>query len=310
MKKEIFDIGFSPQKEEVFLARLVPQLRRVNLEQELKTQLAEDFGLVEFTLKYSFDNNCQIIEQNSGQKIVELTNRGGVDEETTAIKAIEKGLSRSPTEMWVHFSPLNTDLGYASNCVDFWRLIDNKIVWNRIVVKENFEEMNRIRTFISGEKMVTNRQEMLAAPIATNLSMAEIFPLFELNRSQNRITFDMIKKVVDKCIVDFDREFGGELTNSRDLIFRLYSVCYEAIKNQKVLLNRNIIKNFMYCQLKEQRQENSFGCSATTTIGVFGEKIGYFVLQNGQVKYGEIPKDYKLCEECGCWYFGEKCPFC
>ena len=68
----------------------------------------------------------------------------------------------------------------------------------------------------------------------------------------------------------------------------------------------------MYGVLTETKVEKSFGCSVTTTVGAFGEKIGYYILENGKVIHGTIPEGegYKECQECHCWYKGEKCPFC
>ena len=65
-------IGFSPEKEEKFLLRLDGGCRRVNLEQELKTQLAEDFGLVEFSLKFRLDEKGKIVDLLSGEEMVAL----------------------------------------------------------------------------------------------------------------------------------------------------------------------------------------------------------------------------------------------
>lgn len=310
MKKEVINIGFDPKKEEIYLGRLEPVYRRANLDQELKTQLAEDFGLLEFTIKYSFDKEGRIVDSLSGQGIVELTARGGVDQETESIKKIEQGLRDKPQKTWVHFSPKNENLGYPSNCVDFWRIVDDKVVWNRVVVKENFEDMNNIRSRLSGEKKVVDENEILALPVGVNLKIAEILDWFEMGESKNMATFETIKKVVEKYVDEFDNEFGSELTSDRELIFRLYSICFKAIKNKEKTIDRGVLEKYMYSVLSSQRQEKSFGCSVTTTVGIFGEKIGYYITTDGQVKYGEIPKDYKECDKCGCWYFGDKCPFC
>ena len=304
MKKEI--IGFSPEKEEKFLKRLPDEIRRVNLDQELKTQLAEDFGLVEFTLKYKFNQDGKIIDLMSGLKVVELTGRGGVEEETESIGKIEEGLRSNPEQTWIHFSPKNEKLGYSENCVDFWRMVDEEIVWNRMVVKNDFDSMNDLRNFLSGEEKVINEMEILSRPIALkNLKLTEIFDIFRLKESKNMTDFKQIEEVVNDYLNDFSDDFGNRLTNDSKLIFRLYSACYKKIKFGDVILN-----DYMYGIMKEVRVEESFGCTATTTVGAFGEKVGYYILSSGEVKKGVVPEGFKECKECGCWYSGEKCPFC
>jgi hypothetical protein len=314
MNKE--KVGFSPEKEEKFLSRLPNKIRRVNLDKELETQLAEDFGLVEFTLKYRFNEEGKIVDLNSGQKLVELTSRGEVKEEIESIKKIENGLKDNPEKIWIHFSPKNKNekFEYPNNCVDFWRVEDGEIIWNRMVIKNNFEEMNEIREFISGEKKVKDEMEILKSPIAVDLKLTEIFSLFQLKEIQNFSDFGDIERVVEKYIDEFSNDFGEKLTKDGDLIFRLYSACFDALRDRKigneVMIDRIDLENYMYGIMSEVRVEKSFGCAATTTVGSFGEKIGYYILPGGEVKYGKIPDDYRECKKCGCWYKGEKCPFC
>lgn len=302
MKEKI--IGFSPKKEENFLKRLPNEIRRVNLDQELKTQLAEDFCLVEFTLKYVFDKDENIVDIKSREKVMDVMIRGGVDEETESFRKIEQGLKEYPEKTWIHFSPKNGKLGYPENCVDFWRIEGGEIIWNRMVVKNDFEEMNEIRKFMSGEEKVQNELEILKSPIGVELKIVEIFDLFRLKESGNITDFREIEEVVGDYLNDFSGDFGDDLTGDSNLIFRLYSACYKKIKFGNISL-----RDYMYGQRLGERIENSFGCAAATTIGTFGERIGYFIV-DGKVSYGEIPSGFKECKQCGCWYKGDKCPFC
>ena len=315
MKKE--RIGFSPEKEEKFLKRLPDKIRRVNLDQELKTQLAEDFGLVEFTLKYKFNQDGKIIDLMSGLELTELTSRGEINEETESIRKIEQGLKEYPEKTWIHFSPKNKNekLDYPENCVDFWRVVDDEIVWNRMVVKNDFDSMNDLRNFLSGKEKVNNEMEILRSPIEIGgLKLAEIFDLFQLNEVKNITDLKNIEKVVNKYLDEFSKDFGEKLTQDSDLIFRLYSACFSALKNKndenELVINRRNLEKYMYGVMSELRIEKSFGCAATTTVGAFGEKVGYYILSNGEVKKGVIPEGFKECKQCGCWYSGEKCPFC
>jgi len=297
-------IGFSPEKEKKFLERLPGGIRRVNLDQELKTQLAEDFGLVEFTLKYEFDEDGNIVDIKSKEKVMDVMTRGGVDEETESFRKIEQGLKEYPEKIWIHFSPKNGKLGYPENCVDFWRIEDGEIIWNRMVVKNNFEEMNEIRKFISGEEKVQDELEILRSPIGVELKIVEIFDLFRLKESGNVTDFREIEEVVGDYLNDFSGDFGNRLTEDSNLIFRLYSACYKKIKFGNITL-----RDYMYGMMREVRMEESFGCAVATMIGTFGEKIGYFIV-DGKVSYGEIPSGFRECKKCGCWHKGEKCPFC
>ncbi|MDD4136049.1 MAG: hypothetical protein PHN66_03195 [Candidatus Shapirobacteria bacterium] len=299
-------IGFSPEKEKKFLERLPGGIRRVNLDQELKTQLAEDFGLVEFTLKYEFDEDGNIVDIKSKEKVIDVMTRGGIDEETESFRKIEQGLKEYSEKIWIHFSPKNKNerFEYPENCVDFWRIEDGEIIWNRMVVKNNFEEMNEIRKFISGEEKVQDELEILRSPIGVELKIVEIFDLFRLKESGNVTDFREIEEVVGDYLNDFSGDFGNRLTEDSNLIFRLYSACYKKIKFGNITL-----RDYMYGMMREVRMEESFGCAVATMIGTFGEKIGYFIV-DGKVSYGEIPSGFRECKKCGCWYKGEKCPFC
>lgn len=317
MNKETKKIGFSAEKEEQFLKRLANDIRRINLEQELKTQLAEDFGLLEFTLKYNVNSDGKIVDIMSGQEIVELTSRGEIKEETESIRQIEEGLINDPEKTWIHFSPKNEELGYPSNCVDFWRMVDGKVVWNRMVVNQDFEEMNIIRTVLSGKEKVKNEREILALPVGVkDLKLAEIWDVFRLSDTKNQLEMKYIEKVVAKYIGEFASNFGEEITKEKDLIFRLYSVCFNALKYRRdqveMIISRKELDNYMFGVMREVRIEKSFGCSVSTIVGSFGEKIGWYVTSSGEVKHGEIPEKegYKECKGCGYWYKGEKCPFC
>jgi hypothetical protein len=304
MNKET-KIGFSPEKEEKFLKRLPNEIRRVNLDQELRTQLAEDFGLVEFTMKYRFNEIGKIVDLKSGSGIVELTSRGGIEEETESISKIENGLRNNPKQTWVHFSPRNEKLKYPENCVDFWRVVNGAVVWNRIVVKNDFSELNKTRKFLSDENEAKNEMELLKSPIAVDLKLVDIFDFFRLAESKNMTDFREIEEVVSDCLDKFNDDFGSRLTRDSGLIFALYSACYRKIK----LGNINL-RDYMYGVMREITVEKSFGCSVSTSVGEFGEKIGYFVAEGGKVFYGKIPEGFKECKKCGCWYTGDKCPFC
>ena len=80
--------------------------------------------------------------------------------------------------------------------------------------------------------------------------------------------------------------------------------------NDEIIISRDSLDKYMYGIMTGVKIEQSFGCSATTTVGSFGEKIGYYITGNGEVKHGKIPEGFKECKKCGCWYEGEKCPFC
>lgn len=317
MKKENIS-GFSPEKEKVFLERLPDNgdVRRVNLDQEIKTQLAEDFGMVQFTLKYEFDNNGKIVDLLSGLGVVELTSRGGIEEETESIQKIEEGLKEYPEKTFIHFSPKNKNekIDYPENCVDFWRVVDSKVVWNRLVIKNDFNEMNEVRSFLSGEKKVKDELEILKSPIGIKMKLVNIFDFFRLKELKNKVDFEQIEEVVTEYLNKFETEFGSDLTTDSELILRLYSVCFNTLKNREndneFIISRDSLDKYMYGIMTGVKTEQSFGCSATTTVGSFGEKIGYYVNGNGEVKHGKIPDNFKECKKCGCWYEGEKCPFC
>lgn len=302
-------VGFDSELEENYLSRFDDvETKRRNLRRELETQLGEDLGLIEFTFKYGFDNDGKIVNLLSGERVVELTARGEVEEETESISRIESGLRNSPEKTWIHFSPRNEKLGYPENCVDFWRVEDGEIIWNRMLVKNNFKNMNKIRACLSGEGEVDDEMEILKSPVGVKLKLAEIFDFFRLKGIKNRVSYETIETVVDDLIGQFNSEFGDSLMHRSDLIFRLYSACFNELTEAGV--EGIDLDAYMYGKMSGFRREQSYGCSAETMVGSFGEKIGYYILADGQVLHGEIPEGYKKCKKCGCWYAGESCPFC
>jgi hypothetical protein len=255
-----------------------------------------------------------LVDKLSGQGVVEMTARGGVDEETESIGKIERGLVNNPESIWIHFSPSNESLGYPDNCVDFWRRTSsNEITWNRIIVREDFEEMKRIRSFLSGGEESISQNDLVRSPIESGLKLSELFDLFSLNERNNNCNLELIESVVGRYTDEFNINFGEDLTSNPDIVFRLYSACYKAIEKGRInsnILSQYQLELYMFGEMNRVVSVESGGCSVATTIGEFGEKIGYYVGSSGRVKFGEIPNGYKKCEECGCWYKGEKCPFC
>lgn len=309
--KEIKKIGFNEDNEVAYLGRINPERRNLNLELELTTQLAEDFGVVEFTRTYEMRDG-KIVDEASDQLISTL----GVEEENESIKKIEEGLNQDPVRTWVHFSPKNEDLGYPMNCVNFWRKSGDKVIWNRMVVKNTFEDMKEIRFLLGGEEKIENEMEILRLPISVNLKLSEVFDLFSLCELKNFNDLDLIEKIVNRHSGEFTSRFEyQQVVESADLVLRLYSLCYRSLEKHKLedgLVSRREIENFMYGQMQNLRVEPSYGCAVSTTVGAYGEKIGYYILSNGEIKKGIIPEGegYIECKKCGCWYRGEKCPFC
>ena len=98
-----------------------------------------------------------------------------------------------------------------------------EIVWNRMVVKNDFDSMNDLRNFLSGEEKVKDEIEILSRPIAVDkLKLTEIFDFFRLKESENMTDFKEIEEVVNDYLNDFNNDFSNKLTNDSNLIFRLY----------------------------------------------------------------------------------------
>lgn len=301
--------GFNPETEKDFLRRLPERVRDVNLAQELKTQLAEDFGLVEFTLKYKFQDGL-ITDLNSGQGVVELVERGGIDEEIESIRKIQEGLKKNSERVWIHFSPKNDQLGYPENCVDFWRMVGKEVIWNRMVVKNGLKEMDRVRSILGGNIGCRNEMEILKSPISVEMKLSEIFSFFTLCENRYFDDFEYIEKAVDQRLGEFKKEFGDSLISSSDLIFRLYSACHKFLRtrgSESYIVNRGELEMFMYGEMRRMTTEKSFGCAGSTTVGEFGK--GYIIV-DGKVSFGIIPEGFRLCKKCGCYYEGDKCPLC
>ena len=307
-------VGFSPENEVKFLGRLEPELRLENLKLELTTQVAEDFGLVEYSKNYVLEDG-QILDPVSGESVVELTSRGGIDEETSAISKIEKGLSEKGNSTWVHFSPKNESLGYTENCVDFWRINEGKVTWNRLVINQGKEEMKKIYTMLEGEEIEGEEMELLSKPASAELKLAELFTLFRMVDSKTNFDYKKIENTVENIVIEFKKKFGESLVNSKDLILRTYSAVYDHLssfgesKQEEILFSREKMSDYLYAPMLKMMTQKSYGCADSTMTGVFGEAIGYYVI-DGKVSFGKVPEGLKYCKQCQCHYSGEKCPFC
>jgi hypothetical protein len=179
-------------------------------------------------------------------------------------------------------------------------------------VNNNFEELKKTYCILGGQEELKSELDLLAKPVAVEMKLSEIFDLFSLANEKNEMNFSYIKKIVESHLDEFNKNFGNELIENKDLIHRLYSACYTFLKTkqQGEIINRREVERFMYGKMLRMKTEKSFGCSASTRVGSYGESIGYFVTSDGKVNYGKIPDGYKECKKCGCWYIGSKCPFC
>lgn len=315
MLKEIYrkNKGFCPESEVKFLSRLKPDTRIANLDLELSTQLAEDFGMVKYTKEYEWQNGY-IVDMVSGESISELTSKGNVFEETEAMLKIETGLRQNPNETWVHFSPKNENLGYTENCIDFWRCEDDKVVWNRIQVVDGFGEMKKVLKVLGGVE-TKDEMDILANPINSNLKLNELFSFFDMASEKYDLSYELINEKVKSNLEEFKNEFGEEIVLDKEKIFRLYSSVYDYLRKQteggkRYVQSENLdfdynLSKYMFGIMSGSRQESSFGCAGATTVGEFG----YYIM-DGRVSYGKIPEGFKVCKKCGCWYTGSKCILC
>lgn len=318
MRERIKTIGFDPKKECNFLSGLDGPKERT-LAVELETQLGEDFGFVEFSQKYDFVDG-RIVDSVSGESLVEVISRGGVEEETESWKIREKGLRKDPNKMWVHFSPKNESLGYNTNAVDFLRFGNGgKVVWNRVVVGDDFEDMKNVREWLGGGGKIENEMDILKSPISTDLILVEVLVKLHLEQKKSDFDYGLISEVVKTYLGKFSDKFGRRLVENSELILRLYSFCQDRLKKKGFMAPSLVTRDdyqdlnrFMYQQMNGIKVEVSFGCAGGTTVAEFGDNYGYIVSDSGKISFGHIDKDlYIQCSKCGCYYKkGGKCPLC
>jgi len=310
MKEERRINGFSSGLERDYLSRFGDrEIKNRVIEKEISTQLAEDFGVIRFTKKYIFRDGL-LVDLDSGESLVEMTARGGVEEETRAIKTIETGLRDNPDETWIYFSPKNKKLGYPENYINIWRVSGNEIIWNGISVKTNFREMNRVRKML-GKNECKDEMDILGSPVGVKMEFANIFDLFVLSEKKYYNNFSYIQEIVKTHIDEFYKEFGDDLTDDSEIIRRLYSACHNFLSTRKGnIISRKDLNNFMFGQLQGIKTETSFGCSGKTTVGAYGGEKGWYITAEGKVVFGTIPNECKICPICKMPYLGEKCPFC
>ncbi len=280
-------MGFNPELERQFLAGVLnPDLV---LRRELETQLGEDVGLIQFHRDYDWDSQDRLVDRESGWVMAEML----VGEEGRWMEQIETILRRG--ENVVHLRPIREE-GQV-DCLDFWYRTDRKIKWVRVVVEDLGEDV-------------------ALWPMETKMNLAQTLNLFELSRSRTDLTMDQIKQVTEEMLVRFLAEYGDRLYEDTELISRLYAaITAEADRltgvgvvprNWKADLDNRTRRYMRDRMVMAERQ--SFGCAGSTMVGTFRIEM-----QGGQMKIikGALPEgNWKLCDKCGLYYQGDKCPIC
>jgi len=306
--------GFDPMGEVGYLSRVDIGMRGAVLQREVATQVAEDLGLVEHVGRYNLTGG-RIIDKNSGEGLVEMTARGGVVEETEALKKIEAGLKEDGS-VWVHFSPRNDSLGYKYNCVDFWRLIDSQVVSVRLMIKQGEDKMRGIYKMLNSGNGLDDSQNLLAEPIRSSLKIGQIMDGIELTKDKSGVSFDQIDSTVSQILVGLEGRFGEEVYSDPELILRLYTAVHDRLNKVSVpgiLISRTELDYYARVAMTGKKTISSFGCSGSSSVGVFrNESVGW-IIKNVDGRYvveKGSTEGKTFCEKCGCWYTEKSCPFC
>ncbi|MFA6518349.1 MAG: hypothetical protein WCV93_01705 [Candidatus Shapirobacteria bacterium] len=312
-------VGFDPVGEVDYLGRVDCLVRSGVLVRELATQTAEDLGLVEHVGHYDLRDG-KISDRLSGESLVEMTKRGGVTDEVMALEKIEKGLVEGGG-VWVHFSPVNEELGYQFNCVDFWRVVDGEVVSVRLMVKNGEAEMRNVWKLINNGVGLGVDEKLLTNPVVSEkLKLTKLFDMVELVAKKTGVNFEEIDRVAQQVIEYLRKEKGERLFEDPELILRAYTMVHEFLKPGVVvessglvgMIAENYLRYYAVAPMNGVKQIRSYGCAGSSTVGNFASGEGWIIRNLGGkyvVQKGST-EGKTFCKDCGCWYEGSKCPFC
>ncbi len=309
-------IGFDQNLEESFLSGLDNfEIRKKVLESEIATAIHETF-LHKFENGYFFEDG-KIIDKTTKSPLENMILNCGRLPETEAFLKIQNELDKN-TELVVHFSPKNEEYDYPMDCVDFWWKNAVEVRWMRVVVNNNFDNLNSIYKDITGSK-VGSVMEMLSKPVGlNNMKIGEVLLMLDTMEEINSITSDEIRESVKVLMEGFLEKFDKEIVENPEVIFRLFSAAMAEAKkinkykerSLRVDLDREEMMMYLNAEM-ETKTMSTFGCASSNNVGEFNK---YIIIRNNdgsfKISRGEAPEGYKYCEHCGMYYDGEKCPVC
>lgn len=310
-----FPKGFDPIREVKFIGQITDVgFRDKMLVREVSTQLAEDFGLVKHDSVYDWQEG-EIVIPKLG-RLSGVTKRGGLESEVIAVKRIEEKLREDPERTVVHFSPKDESVGYGFECVDFWRVNEGRVTSVRIMIENDEEGMRKVWKMLSGDAWLSETENLRANPVATNLMIGEMLPLFEISKAKNGIKYENIENVVEAMLFKLKKKYGNEVYWDAELIARLYSAVYMILdkKDDRGRISVNSQRKldfYVSAKMTETRVRPSSGCSSSTNVNGFtGEGMIIIVTADGISFRKGSTEGLNYCSRCGCWYSGEKCPIC
>lgn len=309
---------FDPEKEVNFLERIDEERRYVALGEELKTAIQEVFFVQGGSLERVLEEG-RLKDPKTNCFIDSFVVDSPV--EAGAFDKIQKGLT-SGKKLSVHFSPVNTELGYNFNVVDFWinREGDKGVKFLRFCVKDNFEKLKNIYKTFGGREEVQSANDLLGNPLLTNdFKMADFIRNLTAEDSRVETNKERIDEVVDRLMDNFYDNFGEDLFSRKELINRIFSGIYDVILNDR-LIDEVEINNYLYRRVEsymfapfEMMTRNGGGaCPGIIATAEFSLGRGMIVFSDGgslTFKEGDID-GLNFCDQCNCYYSGDKCPLC
>ncbi len=316
-EKEI--LFFDPEKEVEYLKRIDDDKKYIALELELKTAMQELFCIQGGALERVLENG-RIKDEKTNVFIDKFMTSNPLDKE--AFDKIQKGLNEG-NKVVAHFSPINMELGYTMNIVDFWlnSKQNENIKYVRLFVNDDFERLKLIYETFGGKEKIESANDLLTNPLATNdFKMAEI--MVNLTQTDKKIETNKnrIDDVVEQIMENFYDNFEKKMFSKKDLINRIFSACYDVVLKGKSLdevevndyLGRNF-GDFMFGQILEMKTRKGGGaCPGIVATAEFGSSKTMVTYENGSLVYKTIESadGLKFCEGCGYYYSGDKCPIC
>lgn len=310
-------VGFNENLEADFLASLDNfEMRRQVLEKEVATAVNEVF-LHKFENGYDFIDG-KIIDKVTKRPIENLVINCGREPEIEAMTKIQELLKER--ELVVHFSPKNEEYDYPMDCIDFWWQNGKEARWMRVVVNDNFESLQQVYESIGGEKKNTV-MEMLSSPIGVDdVKIGDVLAMLDTADEINKITDEKIKESVRILMDGFVEKFNEEIVENPEVIFRLFSAAIAEAKKinsesweEESSIDTDQMWEYLNAEM-EMRTMMTSGCASINNVGEFNRGAVMYLVQNGDggftIVKGEAPEGYKLCEHCGLYYKGDKCPIC
>jgi hypothetical protein len=286
---------FDPLNEKKYLERFSGEMRRGQLEVEVRTALAELF-LSQHSHTYLIRNG-ELRDEKTGLSFKELSQNGERE------KIIEESLLRGEEDLVVSISPRDRENGLEDNMIDIFRRSSGDEV-----------HMFRFKVEMSLEEMVDFERVSKMG----GWKLADLMKMMVLAKETEGITLEKIMFLTREMLREFEKEYGSNLYDDAELITRFFVAVRSEVERRKkecpvieriVAVDPWRMRQYLTQEFKVKIVTGGGACPGSSMKGEFGAIIIIKTADGISFRVGST-EGLNFCAKCGCWYSGDKCPIC